>query len=37
MHFPADVLGGFLISFILILIIRATVYRLLRSLFGMRC
>lgn len=37
MHFPADVIAGFLVSFVLILIIRATVYRLLRSFFGMRC
>lgn len=37
MHFPADVLYAFLISFILVLIIRSAVYRVLRSVFGMRC
>ncbi len=37
MHFPADVLAGFIITTIIVLFVRRLVYWLLYILFGLRC
>lgn len=36
-HFPADILGGFLITLIIVLFVRRFVYWLLETLFGLEC
>jgi membrane-associated phospholipid phosphatase len=36
-HFPADVLAGFLIALIIVLIVRRFVYWLFDTLFGLEC
>jgi len=37
MHYPADIVGGFLIGFIVVLLIRWTLYTLLFKLFKLKC
>jgi signal peptidase II len=37
MHFPADVIAGFIITTIIVLLVRRLVYWLLYILFGLRC
>lgn len=37
MHFPADVLGGFLLGFFITLLLRWVIYTLLFKLFRMKC
>jgi len=37
MHYPADVVGGFLIASITIIIVRAVIYTILRKLFNIVC
>lgn len=37
MHYPADVLAGFLIGFIIVLLVRWTIYTLLFRLFKLKC
>jgi membrane-associated phospholipid phosphatase len=37
MNFPADVLGGFLLAFIIVLILRSIIYSLLYRLFALKC
>jgi len=36
-HFPADVLAGFLLTMVIVLILRAIIYIVLRRLFKIRC
>lgn len=37
MHFPSDVLGGVVVTAIVIIIVRAVVYGALRKIFNLRC
>jgi signal peptidase II len=37
MHFPADIVAAFLISFFLVLILRAIIYTLMYKIFRIRC
>ena len=37
MHFPADIVGGITFAFLLVLVMRAALYNLLRKLFRLNC
>ncbi len=37
MHFPADVAGGFLISFFVVLVVRKVIYGVYSKIFGWKC